>query len=400
MTPQVIKGYLRRRGWKDLIFLAIVVAMVWWMHRLGAMKTDLEKWQARPHLNTHGGVFSQLVVGDHGAIPCFFLVPKTAVNQPATSGTFGDCLELVPDGRKLDLFEVNLWTGDLLPIVTDDYVPGTMPLAFTRVVYPIDDWARRFQVFLRHVYDPYMTGSRRPYTYIDWTLPDDMHIYYRRVSHGTGYADAVYESGGFFSAFGWSRISWNGFGWDIALQNGTTYLSPEAYDAKRPQQGSLVGIFDEKGNEIQLSRKYNGDLTEIKAPGWRSIKLAYDDRGKVTGINDSANNFVQYEYDPEDRLVSVSYLGGRRVSYVYNGAGRIVEAQDPSGISDLKVDYDSQNRVARVTLPDGSSYSFRYGPVQEGMNSWAEIQGPQSHTVRIALSGTSYSIQQANSATE
>jgi YD repeat-containing protein len=385
-----------------LIFLAIVVAIILWMRRLPGMRTetDVEKWKARPRLNTHAGVFSKLVVGDHGAIPCFFLVPKTAANQPAASGTIGDCLELVPNGRKLDLFEVDLWTGDLLPIVTDDYVFGAMPLAFTRVVYPIDDWARRFHVFLRHVYDPYMTGSRFPYTYVDWLLPDDMHIYYRRVSHGTGYADAIFESKGFFSVFGWSRISWNGFGWDVALQNGTTYLSPEAYYAKRPQQGSLVGIFDRTGNEVRLSRKHNGDLAEIDAPGGQFIKLAYDGRERVTHINDSAKNFVQYDYDSEDRLVSASYLDGRRVTYVYNGANRVVEARDSAGISDLKIEYDSQDRVARMTLADGRTYSFRYGPAERGMNSWAELEGPKSQTVRIALSGTSYSIQQVNSATE
>jgi YD repeat-containing protein len=391
VTAEVKQGYFRRRGWKDLIFLAVVCAMLRWMYR-PALRSDVERWKVRPHLTTHAGVFSQRVVGHDGTIPCFFIIPKAAADQPATTGTIGDCLELVPDGRKLNLFEVNLWTGDLVPVMTDDYVPGTMPLAFTRVVDPIDDWAKRFHLFLRHVYDPYMTGSRRPYTYLDWLLPDGTNVHYRRVSPGAGYADAIYESPGLFSVFGWSRINWNGFGWDVALQDGTTYLSPEAYYAKRPQQGSLVGILDEKGNEVQLSRKSDGDLTEIKAPGGRSIKLAYDDRGRVTEIKDSANNFVQYQYDAEDRLVSVSYVDGRRVEYVYNGLNRVVEAKDPSGISDLKVNYDSDERVSGVTLPDGRSYSLRYGPMVNGMNSWAKISGPQSQTVTIALSGSGYSI--------
>lgn len=64
----------------------------------------------------------------------------------------------------------------------------------------------------------------------------------------------------------------------------------------------------------------------------------------------------------------------------------------------MKIDYDSQERVARVTLPDGNSYSFRYGAMHQGMNSWAEIAGPRFQSVRIALSGTSYSIEQVNSA--
>ena len=179
--------------------------MISWMLRLPATRTDVEKWKVRPHLNPHNGVFSQRVVGRNGAMPCFFLAPKTAVDQPAASGTIGDCLELVPDGRKLNIFEVDLWTGDLVPVVTDDYVPGTMPLAFTRVVDPVNDWARGFHVFLRHVYDPYMTGSRFPFTYVDCYCPITRTSTIREYRMVPGMPTRSMNLG-FFSVFGWSRI--------------------------------------------------------------------------------------------------------------------------------------------------------------------------------------------------
>jgi hypothetical protein len=50
-------------------------------------------------------------LGQSGLPPCFFIVPKVAINQPVLSGSVGDCLRLVPDGRKLDLFEIDLWGG-------------------------------------------------------------------------------------------------------------------------------------------------------------------------------------------------------------------------------------------------------------------------------------------------
>ena len=351
----------------------------------------MEKWRARPHLDSHAGLFSQEVVGRDGDSPCFFVVPKTAIDPPAGSGTVGDCVDLVPDGRRLDLFEVELWSGTFIPIVTDDYLQDTISLAFTRIVYPLDDWARRFHVFLRHVYDPYMSGSRNPYTYIDWLLPDSQ-VYYRRVSTGSGYSDAVFENEAHSPIFAWSRINWNGDGWDLALQNGTTYLSPEAYRATRPQQGSLVAIFDEKGNEVQLSRKFNGDLTQIKSPGKRFITLAYDAQGAVTQLKDSDGNVVRYKYDATDRLVSVMYPNGRRIEYSYNSANQIVGVEDSADSSVVKIAYDALNRVAQETLSNGSSYSFRYGPLQNGMNTWVEIAGPQSETVRVTLTGDSYSV--------
>lgn len=392
MPATVKQNYLRRRGWKDLIFLAVVLVLALSVRRW-TFPNDVEKWKARPLLGPHHGPLSQRVVGQNGPVPCFFFVPTTEDDQPADSGTVGDCLMLVPDGRKLNLFEVDLWTGDFVPIATDDYVLDTIPLAFTRVVYVLDDWAKRNLIFLRHVYDPYLFGDRFPYTYCEWLLPDNMHVYYRRISSGTDYSDAVYESTKNFPIFGGSRINWNGWGWDLALQDGATYLSPEAYSGKRPQQGSLVGVFDEKGNEVRLSRKANGDLTEIKSPRGRWISLIYDDEGRITRIKDSAGNLVEYEYDPQNRLIVVSYSGGRRVTYTYNSANRVVEVQDPPGVSVLKADYDSYGRVIRQTLPGGSTYSFRYGPIQDGMNAWAEILNPQSELTKITLLRKSYSIE-------
>lgn len=59
--------------------------------------------------------------GESGLAPCFFIVASTATDQPVVSGTVGDCLLLVPDGRRLDLFEVPLG-GSFVPVKTDLYV--------------------------------------------------------------------------------------------------------------------------------------------------------------------------------------------------------------------------------------------------------------------------------------
>jgi hypothetical protein len=50
----------------------------------------------------------------------------------------------------------------------------------------------------------------------------------------------------------------------------------------------------------------------------------------------------------------------------------------------------SSARVARETLPGGTAYSFRYGPMQDAMNPWVEITGPQSEAMKITLLGNSY----------
>ena len=125
-------------------------------------------------------------------------------------------------------------------------VPTHMPLTYTRSYYPLYDWSQRFQIFLPNVYNLFLTGHRYPYSDINWSLPDNQIIHFDRVSSGTGYADAVFEAAASDPDFTGARQSWNGFGWDLSTPNGMTYLSPEAYNSTRPQQGSLVGIFDSR----------------------------------------------------------------------------------------------------------------------------------------------------------
>ena len=207
--------------------------------------TDYQKWQARPQLAPLASLGGDDKAGQSGLLPCLFISSQGGAAR-FVSGSIGDCLRLVPDGTQLDVFEIPL-TGGFLHIKTDLYVSDVMPLAFTRCVVPVDDWAKRFHVYVPHVYDMFMYGDRFPYTYLNWTLPDRQEVHYQRVSAGTRYEDAVYEASATDRTFSKSRIAWNGYGWDLNFESGLTVLSPDAYEAKRPQQGSVVGISISKG---------------------------------------------------------------------------------------------------------------------------------------------------------
>jgi len=298
----------------------------------------------------------------------------------------------VPDGRKLDLFEVNLRTGDFFLIKTDLYVPDIIPLAFTRTYCVIDDWSRGHQIYLPHVYDPFLFGDRFPYTYVEWVLPDRQSIHYGRISPGTGFSDALYEHASLTPIFERSRAAWNGWGWDVSLEDGTTYLSPEAYNATRPQQGSLVGVFDGDGNEAILSRKRNGDLTEIKSPSGRWIRLEYD-KGRIIRAKDNSGTVVEYDYDAHHFLQTVRDSLGQTTEYKYNSIGRITELTNSEKATILENDYDSSGRIVEQRLPDGSSYSFRYLADEAGNIMQADVIGPQSEVTRITFHGSNYSIE-------
>jgi len=315
-------------------------------------------------------------------MPCFFIVPSSASEQPVVSGSVGECLLLVPDGRELDLIEVVL-PRLVLPIKTDLFVGDSFPLAFTRTYVPRDDWSTRNRIFLPHVYDPYLTGSRDPYTYLDWLLPDRQSIHYQRISPGTGFADAIFENPSPGPIFGGSRVAWNGWGWDLTLEDGTTYLSPEAYNAKRPQQGSLVGIFDKEGNEVRLSRNSDGDLTEVKSPSGRWIRFRYD-AGHMVQAADSSGNKVEYEYDANDRLRKTKYPSGQSATYAYDTSNRIVSAEDSLAGTILAVEYDANQWLARVTA-ERRTYEFQYVRDEVPNSGHVDIIDPQGEVTRVKV---------------
>ena len=175
-----------------------------------------------------------------------------------------------------------------------------------------------------------MYGDRFPYTYLNWTLPDRQEVHYQRVSAGTRYEDAVYEASASDRTFSKSRIAWNGYGWDLNFESGMTVLSPDAYEATRPQQGSVVGIFDREGRQVKLTRDSEGDLKKIVAPGGAWIQLSYS-RGRLSEVKDSLGETAKYSYDAENRLAGVIYSAGATIRYEYDSANRVVEVEDLTG---------------------------------------------------------------------
>jgi YD repeat-containing protein len=380
------KSLLRYLRLRDLIVIVVGLALGSWINHGYFFRepTDYEKWLARPKLDHQATLANERKQRTGGPDPCLFIVPTGTVDQPVVSGSVGDCLMLVPDGKKLDLYEVVLWFGDFFQIRTDLYVKDTIPLAFTRTYNSSDTLADRIHTYLRHVYDPYLYGDRNPYTYLRWVLPDGVHLYYGRVSPGTAFADAIYEDASSFPVFGGSRIGWNGWGWDLALADGMTYLSPEAYNATRPQQGSLIGIFDQYGNEVRLKRKADGDLTEITSPSGRWIRLSYES-GQLSRAVDSSGSATQYTYDRYNRLLTTRDSHGQTTEYEYISFKHIARAINSRGSVAFENAYDMQGRLIQVTLPDGSSYHLDYVFDEQRKSGHVDITDSKGQLRRVTL---------------
>jgi predicted Zn-dependent protease len=291
-----------------------------------------------------------------GRYPCLRIKkPKSGAANPADV-TVTKCVQGVYLDSDLDEIEVDLRLGAVITRTTDLFVPAAIPLVVTRCYRSWDNADRTFGRNATLSWDLYPIGSRQPYTYVEIIACDGNRLRYERISKGTGYADAVYEHRATATTFLGSRISWNGNGWDLRLRDGSMYLFPESYHAKKPVDGALIEFRDAKGQVVKMERRERRTLQRIIAPNRRSITFAHDSADRIFEAEDDQNRKVGYLYDHGGRLAEVRGLQSV-LRYTYEGTYLmgIVENDRPV----VEFGYDKR-RVSNVKLPDGRIYRFQY----------------------------------------
>lgn len=281
--------------------------------------------------------------GQAGSAPCLVLPVHEGVggnSHPGASaspagglkpsvGPFRPCLNLVPGGPPANGAELTLQNGTFLFVQTDLYLPGNPPIAFTHAVLPhrFWSWQTRNQIYLPSEYLTFNSGHRNPYSDQTLWLLDGRTFFFKRISKGTGYADAVYKHTGTHSLFYNALAGWNGNGWDYDLPDGRTLVFPDAYHAKRTQQQEMVGLIEPSGASLTLKRDRQGFLHEVRASDGRWMKLHY--RGPfVVSIEDSAGGKATYTYNKQDRLSVSTNAAGEALRYHYNSSGDLTTVEN------------------------------------------------------------------------
>ena len=292
-----------------------------------------------------------------GRYPCLRITkPKNTAGKPVDV-QLTKCTQGVYLNGGVDEIEVDLRIGNVMTRTTDLFIPGTIPLAVTRCYR---SWANITNSFGRNAtlsWDLYPTGSRQPYTYIDVNTCDGNQLHFDRISKGTGYADAVYEHRATATAFLGARFSWNGNGWDLRLRDGSIYVFPESYYAKKPVDGALVGFRDAKAQAVKMERTDRRNLKQITSPDGRFITFQHDSADRIYQVEDDQKRKVSYLYDHGGRLFEVRGLHSvRRYEYASTYLMKIEE----DGQRVVEFDYDNQGRIRDLKLPDRRLYRFEY----------------------------------------
>jgi RHS repeat-associated protein len=285
-------------------------------------------------------------------------------------------------------------TGVFVLHKTDLYLPDTMPLALGRTYNSGDNLARPFGRGMTHPYAMFLWSAFQ-YQEADLILPEGGRIHYVRTSPGNGFVDAVMvhqetaTTSATPTAFYKSVLQWNGFGWDLTLEDGTVYVFGE--------NTPLQSIRDRYGNQTTLTWSQSngisgyGNILRVTSPNGRWISFTYDTSNRVTQAQDNIGRTVTYTYDANGNLATVTDPENHLTTYTYNAANRMETIKDGRDIVYVTNQYDTAGRVITQTLADPSHvYQFAYTLDGSGKITQTDLTDPRGHVERLTFNSNRY----------
>ena len=319
--------------------------------------------------------------------------------------------------RATDRDPVDLNTG--LYVLEDDdiVVEDMLPIRFTRVYRNRDTRSRAFGIGTSQSYDLFLAGDSSTFRYVDLIMPDGGRIHYTRISPGTGHADGKFEHTTSPTEFYKSRLEWNGNGWDINLQDGSSYSFLACQSARRPGQCGMISYQDPHGRVLKISRDSAGNITNIVTSSKRGIKFTNDGENRITRARRHFGrviNLVSYQYDDRGRLVKVRTIYLDIVQAIFNLFYRLMRWPEPgrdwwrhetrqytyddshqmltikAPDTSFTNEYDGGGRVIKQTFSDGRSFMFDYVLNKEGKVIQTDIIKPDGGLRRVTFNSNGY----------
>lgn len=293
-----------------------------------------------------------------GTHPCVF---ASVVAGRIVTG-LGQCAMPTEHKGETDRFEVDLRYGAFVMRQSDLLLTDLLDVPLTRSYFS-RDWiasnpVHAFGLNTNHPYDIAPVGTRLPYTYMLLVLEDGDILYFKRISQGTGFADAVFLHTDTSTRFYKSTIRWNGDGWNLQLADGSTIRFPEAYGAKNMAQGAPVEMRDASGNKLALQRDAQRNLQQILTPNGHWIRFHYDDQSRIVQAEDDQANSVQYGYNADGMLMFALHSSGAKRIYEYQG--RLMTAVSDEHGQVLVRNWYEAGRLIRQLYANGDSYEYEY----------------------------------------
>jgi RHS repeat-associated protein len=334
----------------------------WYVYGTGTVSKDGK--QIVPGAGVEIYEFTGAMVGTNGG-------------APPTGGTCGtSCTSGEP---------VDLSTGLFVYNKTDLVLPDTVPISVQRTYRTNDSYSRPFGIGASDSYEMFLSGDVSPYTYMELILPDGSRIYFYRTSSGTGYSNAVYAHTSLQSSWYGATVTYNasaypGAVWDLRTRDGMHYYFPDSESLTDPAEQALIGIQDRNGNTVKITRDSNGNVLNVISPNSRYITFQHDSSNRITQAQDSAGRTVTYSYDSSGRLSTVTDANSGVTTYTYDSNDNMLTVEDARGITYLTNQYDTNGRVTKQILADGSTYQFSWTTTSTSSLTYGTSFGSSSYT--------------------
>ena len=305
-------------------------------------------------------------------------------------GELGRCATPTSRMGMKDQFEVDLRYGAFVLRQTDLHIADVFDVPLTRS-YDSRDWlsdnpVHAFGRNANHPFDIAPLGTRNPYTYMYLALEDGDLLFFKRISPGTSYFDAVYMHTETATRFYGSTIAWNGDGWTLTLSDGTTIFFPESYGATNLAQGAATEIRNNAGEKLDLIRDRQRNLEQILTPHHQWIRFQRDNLARITKAWDDAGESATYGYNGDGMLTLVSRSSGQKRSYTYQG-DLMTSIQDEHGTVLLRNVYRSRILVAQQ-FADGDTFHYGYTWLPRGGAAKVVVTLPDGSTQEVFPSST------------
>jgi YD repeat-containing protein len=322
-----------------------------------------------------------------GTHPCVF---ASLSGSTMTTG-LGQCATPTEPHGATDRFEVDLRYGAFVLRQSDLLLNDVFDAPFTRAYFS-SDWVaanpvHAFGLKTNHSYDIALVGTRKPYTYMMLLLEDGDFLYFKRISAGTGFEDAVFLHTETSTRFYKSTIAWNSDGWTLRLADGSQFLFPEAYLSKNLAQTAPYQATDAAGNKLLFQRNTARDLEQVLTPHGHWIRFQHDPQSRIIQAQDDAGNSVHYGYNDDGLLAFATHSSGASRAYEYQG--QLMRAvRDEHGQTLVRNWYES-GRLIRQQYANGDTYQFEYNwrPQQSHMDA-VTVTLPDHSAKRIVLTNS------------
>lgn len=128
--------------------------------------------------------------------------------------------------------------------------------------------------------------------------------------------------------------------------------------AYEPSFNQLSQVTDARGNELNYSYDSRGNLSSITYDDGSLESFSYDSQGNVIGYTNRRGESIAYTYDTSGQLLRQDNADGSFQAYTYDVRGNITSTTDSRGT--LSLEYDSADRLTKITYPTGRSLAYTY----------------------------------------